>query len=157
MFIMILAFSLVFTPYLSNAVVSAKSPHYFSCPCIQNDYCNPRCACAPRVNNYIMCSSSLCSTELEIYFDRSQIEGATVLQNYISLSFRKTQIPFTIEVIHASITDALDESLHNLADFLNTDFTDIVNATPGKISCRVVLIILKFKRHVSETQYMNDQ
>ena len=25
-----LAFSLVFTPYLSNAVVSAKSPHYFS-------------------------------------------------------------------------------------------------------------------------------
>ena len=25
----ILAFSLVFTPYLSNAVVSAKSPHYF--------------------------------------------------------------------------------------------------------------------------------
>ena len=30
-----LAFSLVFTPYLSNAVVSAKSPqcHYFSCPC----------------------------------------------------------------------------------------------------------------------------
>ena len=29
----ILAFSLVFTPYLSNAVVSAKSPHYFSCPC----------------------------------------------------------------------------------------------------------------------------
>ena len=29
----ILAFSLVFTPYLSNADVSAKSPHYFSCPC----------------------------------------------------------------------------------------------------------------------------
>ena len=28
----ILAFSLVFTPYLSNAVVSAKSPHSFSCP-----------------------------------------------------------------------------------------------------------------------------
>ena len=27
--IMQLAFSLVFTPYLSNAVVSAKSPHYF--------------------------------------------------------------------------------------------------------------------------------
>ena len=25
----ILAFSLVFTPYLSNAVISAKSPHYF--------------------------------------------------------------------------------------------------------------------------------
>ena len=31
--IMQLAFSLVFTPYLSNAVVSAKSPHSFSCPC----------------------------------------------------------------------------------------------------------------------------
>ena len=30
-FIMILAFSLVFTPYLSNAVVLGKSP--FSCPC----------------------------------------------------------------------------------------------------------------------------
>ena len=29
----ILAFSLVFTPYLSNAVVSAKLPVYFSCPC----------------------------------------------------------------------------------------------------------------------------
>ena len=31
--ICILALSLVFTPYLSNAVVSAKSPHYFSCSC----------------------------------------------------------------------------------------------------------------------------
>ena len=29
----ILAFSLVFTPYIPNAVVSAKSPHYFSCSC----------------------------------------------------------------------------------------------------------------------------
>ena len=29
----ILAFSLVFTPYLPNAVVSAKLPHYFSCSC----------------------------------------------------------------------------------------------------------------------------
>ena len=29
----ILAFSLVFTPYLSNTIVSAKSAHYFSCPC----------------------------------------------------------------------------------------------------------------------------
>ena len=29
----ILAFSLVFMPYLSNKVVSAKSSHYFSCPC----------------------------------------------------------------------------------------------------------------------------
>ena len=29
----ILGFSLVFTPYLSNAVISAKSPHDFSCPC----------------------------------------------------------------------------------------------------------------------------
>ena len=31
--ICILALSLVFTPYLSNAVISAKSPHSFSCPC----------------------------------------------------------------------------------------------------------------------------
>ena len=31
--ICILALSLVFTPYLSNAVISAKSPHFFSCPC----------------------------------------------------------------------------------------------------------------------------
>ena len=31
--ICILALSLVFTPYLSNAVVSAKSPHYFLCSC----------------------------------------------------------------------------------------------------------------------------
>ena len=29
----ILAFSLVFTPYLSNAVISVKSPHYLLCPC----------------------------------------------------------------------------------------------------------------------------
>ena len=29
--------SLVFTPYLSNAVVSAKSPHYFSCSCSIED------------------------------------------------------------------------------------------------------------------------
>ena len=98
-----------------------------------------------------LCSFSLCFTELEIYFDRSQIEGAAVLQNDVSLSFRKTQIPFTIEVIHASITDALDESLHNLAEFLNTDFTDIVHASPGKISYAVVLIMMK---HVSKTQYI---
>ena len=90
-----------------------------------------------------LCSFLLFSTELEIYFDRSQIEGAAVLQNDVSLSFRKTQIPFTIEVIHASVTDALDESLHNLVYFLNTDFTNIANATAGKISCTVVLIILK--------------
>ena len=31
--IMKLAFWVVFTPYLSNAVVSAKSPHTISCPC----------------------------------------------------------------------------------------------------------------------------
>ena len=31
--IMHIGFSLVFTPYLSNAVVSAKFQHYFSCPC----------------------------------------------------------------------------------------------------------------------------
>ena len=33
----LLAFSLVFKPYLSNAVASAKSPHYFSCPCSTED------------------------------------------------------------------------------------------------------------------------
>ena len=78
--ISILALSLVFTPYLSNAIVSAKSPHYFhalvalkllvslisrlvACSArivvdtqtdrqtdTQTNYCNPRCACAPRVN-----------------------------------------------------------------------------------------------------------
>ena len=74
--IMHMGFSLVFTSYLSNAVVSAKSPRYFSFPCsteavgvahkpprslwcensqtdrqTHNDYYhNPRCACAPRVN-----------------------------------------------------------------------------------------------------------
>ena len=31
--IMHIGFSLVFAPYLPNAVVSAKSPHSFSCPC----------------------------------------------------------------------------------------------------------------------------
>ena len=86
-------------------------------------------------------SFSLCSTVLDIYFDRSQIEGAAVLQNDVSLSFKQAQIPFTIEVIHASITDALDENFHNLAEFLNIDFTDIVHATPGKIAYAVVLII----------------
>ena len=82
--IMHIGFLACFTPYLSNAVVSAKSPVIFralvalkmlvslisrlvACsPRIvvdkqtdgqtdghtQNDYCNPRCACAPRVNNY---------------------------------------------------------------------------------------------------------
>ena len=79
--ICILALSLVFTPYLSNAVVSAKSPHFFhalvalkllislisrlvACSArivvdkqterqtdTQTNYCNPRCACAPRVND----------------------------------------------------------------------------------------------------------
>ena len=32
-----LAFSLVFTSYLSNAVVSEKSPHSFLCPCSTED------------------------------------------------------------------------------------------------------------------------
>ena len=31
--IMNISFSLVFTPYLPNAVVLAKSPRQFSCPC----------------------------------------------------------------------------------------------------------------------------
>ena len=35
--IMHIAFSLVFTPYLSNAVVSAKSPVGVSCPCSTED------------------------------------------------------------------------------------------------------------------------
>ena len=69
--------NLVFTPYLPNAVVLAKSPRFFlalvalkllvslisrlvACSArivadrqtdTQNDYCNPRCACAPRVNH----------------------------------------------------------------------------------------------------------
>ena len=68
-----LAFSLVFTPYLWNAVVSGKSSFYFhafvalkllvslighlvACTARisvdrQTKYCNPRCACAPRVND----------------------------------------------------------------------------------------------------------
>ena len=75
------------------------------------------------------------------------MENAAVpLQNDITLSLRPTQIPFTIEIIHATLTDALDESLHNLTDFLDTDFTDIVHATPGKISYASVLIILKMGR-----------
>ena len=81
--ICILALSLVFTPYLSNAVVSAKSPLIFhalvalkllvslisrlvACSArivvdrqtnrqtdTQTNYCNPRCACAPRLNYFI--------------------------------------------------------------------------------------------------------
>ena len=31
--IMHIGFLLVFTPYLSNSVISAKSPRFFSCPC----------------------------------------------------------------------------------------------------------------------------
>ena len=75
---------------------------------------------------------------MEINFDeqdRSEIENADVpLEDDITLSLRPTQIPFTIEITHATITDALDENLFNLTEFLNTDFTDIVHATGGKIS-----------------------
>ena len=75
---------------------------------------------------------------MEINFDeqdRSEVEIAAVpLQNQVTLSLRPTQIPFTIEITHASVTDALNESLFNLTLFLDTDFTDIVHATPGKIS-----------------------
>ena len=78
------------------------------------------------------------STDLEINFneqDRSEIENAAVpLENDVTLSLRPTQIPFTIEITHATITDALDENLFNLTEFLNTDFTDIVHASPGKNS-----------------------
>ena len=74
---------------------------------------------------------------MEINFeeqDKSEIENAAVpLQNQVTLSLRPTQIPFIIEIIHASVTDALDDSLFNLAEFLDTDFTDIVHATSGKI------------------------
>ena len=34
MLIMHIGFFVVFTTYLSNAVISAKLPRYFSCPCI---------------------------------------------------------------------------------------------------------------------------
>ena len=72
-----ISFSLVFMAYLSNAVVSGKSPfHYFQArvvlktvsvmgclePCSvrmaayrQTKYHNPRCACAPRVNEKWVC------------------------------------------------------------------------------------------------------
>ena len=89
---------------------------------------------------------SLYSTDLQINFDvqdRSEIENAAVpLENDVTLSLRPTQIPFTIEIIHSTITDALNESLYNLTEFLNTDFTDVVHATPGKISYAVVIIML---------------
>ena len=75
---------------------------------------------------------SLYSTDLEIKFDeqdRSEIENAAVpLENDVTLSLRPTQIPFTIEITHATIRR------FNLTEFLNTDFTDIVHATSGKIS-----------------------
>ena len=71
---------------------------------------------------------------MEINFDeqdRSEVENAAVpLQNDVTLSLRPTQIPFTIEIIHATITD---ERRFYLTEFLNTDFTDIVHANPGKI------------------------
>ena len=86
---------------------------------------------------------SVHSTALEINFDelcKLEIEDAAIpLENDVSLSFSPTQNPFTIEVIHASVTDALDESLFNLAEFLDTDFTELVHATPGKqiVTCTV--------------------
>ena len=74
---------------------------------------------------------------MEINFDeldRSEIENAAVpLENQVTLSLTPTQTPFTIEIIHTTITDALKENLFNLTEFLNTDFTDIVQAAPGKI------------------------
>ena len=73
---------------------------------------------------------------MEISFDeqeRSEIENAAIpLENDVTLSLRPTQIPFTIEITHSTITDA--ENRFDLTDFLNTDFTDIVHANPGKIS-----------------------
>ena len=73
----------------------------------------------------------LYSTEmLEINFneqDRSEIENAVIpLENEVTLSLRPTQIPFTIEIIHTTIPDALDES----------------RATPGKISFAVEVYII---------------
>ena len=91
-------------------------------------------------------SFSLYSTDLEINFDeqdRSEIENAAVpLEDDVTLSLRPTQIPFEIEITHATITDALDENFFNLTEFLNTDFNDIVHASPGKISYVVVVIML---------------
>ena len=93
-------------------------------------------------NTNLILIFSINSTDLEINFDvlciRSEMENAAIpLENDVALSLKPTQIPFTIEIIHASITDALDESLFNLEEFLKTDFADIVHATPGKISCTV--------------------
>ena len=49
----ILAFSLVFTLYLSNAVVPPKLPHYFQCPCsteaVGIAHKPPRVACSARI------------------------------------------------------------------------------------------------------------
>ena len=91
-------------------------------------------------------SFSLYSTDLEINFDeqdRSEIENAAVpLENQVTLSLKPTQIPFTIEIFYATITDALNENIFNLTEFLNTDFTDIVHANPGKIFYAVVVIML---------------
>ena len=101
-------------------------------------------------------SFSLYSTDLEINFDeqdRSEIENAAVpLEDDVTLSLRPTQIPFEIEITHATITDALDENLHNLTGFLNTDFTDIVHANPGKISYVVVVVMLIIEDTHSNTQ-----
>ena len=84
------------------------------------------------------------STDLEINFDeqdRSEIENAAVpLENEVTLSLRPTQIAFDIEIVYTTINRAL--SFYNLEDFLNTDFSDVVHATPGKISHAVVVIML---------------
>ena len=99
---------------------------------------------------------SLYSTDLAINFDeqdRSEIENAAIpLEDEVTLSLRPTQIPFTIEITHATITDALDEDLFDLAGFLSDDVTDSVHASPGKISYTVVVIM-----QVIEYTYRNTQ
>ena len=101
-------------------------------------------------------SFSLYSTDLEINFDeqdRSEVENAAVpLENQVTLSLRPTQIPFTVEITHATVNDALNESLFNLTEFLNADFTDIIHANPGKIFYAVVVIML-----LMEDTYRNTQ
>ena len=82
---------------------------------------------------------------MEINFDeqdRSEIENADIpLDGEVTLSLRPTQIPFKIEIIHATVTEALDK--YDLAEFLSTtDFTDLVNATGGKISYVLIMFIM---------------
>ena len=69
------------------------------------------------------------------------MENAAIpLENEVTLSLRPTQIPFDIEIIYTTINRAL--TFYELGNFLNTDFSDVVHASPGKISYAVVVIML---------------